>query len=169
MFAELGWSTHRDSDGVGLSLELGTRQIKMFPVLKRVLRPMIFRPQASLLDDDYTAVCEAVTGLRGGAAIAFYRRSFETTKFDTGFVSDTHEAITEWSASFDPKEIDVWLRNLARLSLSSMDLIKMAYVRQTAELEGLLTAQEGEGRPFFHDREDPVLIERAIEASKRPA
>jgi hypothetical protein len=175
LLVALGWHQEKTHDGPEFTLDLGPRQVKMAPVLRRKLSPMAFRTQAERYDQDYSQVAQAIGwgGPKwfGPGQNALAMETFDVEVFDAAFAARITNILRDWALSGDPKQVvaeAIERRQKVRNRLQKRDVIDYAYLRRTEALEQLPIGDPGDGTEFFSDAEDPDILTRAIAVSKRP-
>ncbi|MDX8350526.1 hypothetical protein SLH49_21255 [Cognatiyoonia sp. IB215446] len=170
LLVEEGWTLSKTSDGPRFFIDIGQRQVSMGPVYKRNLRPKVFRAQASRYDNCYSRIA---IELGWGGPKPFGGNNtdkFETDEFDSDFAKKVSDAMITWARDIAlPKKLtaDVERRRAVRRSLGRADLIDYAYLKRTEDLEKVSFTPTDDQLEYLSEGEDPELLTKAIEISKR--
>ena len=168
-----GWTLVKTTDGPEFSLDWGDRSVEMFPVIKRVLKPMSFRTQAQRYYLHYSEFAQKIGwGGRRPIPVSNFDKAISTFKierFDAEFAAELTKILRKWTLSADPKQLvadAIERRKQARACLYTDDLIDYAYLGRVQDLARISLSEKDDGTEYLSSDEDPMRLQKALELAE---
>jgi len=169
------WLMKKTQDGPEFFIDLGHRQLRMGPVIKRQPLPIHFRSQAQRFDSEYDDIAFQIGwGSRksfGAGQKSKAMDTFKIERFDINFVKELTEILKDWAINVNPEDVvaqRINRRKKVRCYLLKADLIDYAYLRRIEDLEKISLEERCDGTEFISPQENVEYLRKAIEVSKRP-